>query len=161
VGDVTSPAPPLWRMPRLVPLLLIVLLVVSAVAVLVGGTARARRDDRDMTALIHTVQVQRGLDEQRRRDEARHFAEEDFPTRYQHVLAADRDTDDAYRRWSTVPGTQFSTVAEAVQRCFGAVDTYDVVATRYSRDLFSGTAPAGIDLSDPRTDCGRAFWSRL
>jgi hypothetical protein len=139
----------------------VVLLLVSAVAIVAARQVQARRDERDAAALARTVRAQQGLDDQRREDEVRHFAEEDFPTRYQHVVEVDRATDDAYRRWTTVPGTRYSEVSEAVQRCFGAVDTYDVVATRYSRDLFVGVAPDRIDPSDPRTDCGRAFWGQL
>lgn len=158
---MTSPTPRSAGLLRVALLALVVVLLVSTVAVVVGRHIQAQRDDQDTAALTRTVQAQRGLDDQRHGDEARHYVEEDFPTRYQHVLEMDRSTDDAYRRWTTVPGTRFSTVSETVQRCFGAVDTYDVVAARYPQDLFTGTAPARIDLSDPRTDCGQAFWTRL
>jgi hypothetical protein len=142
-------------------LVVIVVLLVSTVTVVLDRYGRAHRDDRAAEEMSRTVRAQMRLDDQRRSDDERAFAEEDFPARYRRVLAADRDTDTAYRQWTTVPGTRFSVVSEAVQRCFGAVDTYDVVAARYPGHLFGEAAPERVDLSDARTDCGRVFWGQL
>lgn len=149
----------LWAALGLVFLLLFIAAV--TIPVVVNQTGQMGRLDRQATELRGEIEAQDRLVEQQRKDLRESFVAEDFGQKLTKMHQADQATDEAYRKWSRVPGTKFGVVIRAIEACYGAADAYNAAAAPYPEELFVDEAPAQIDLDDPRTDCGKLFLGKL
>ncbi len=156
------PQPPRPRRSPLLPILigissLLALALVATVVVglnVVGGIRtevdekKAARDNR----LAQEVSAQNDLKDR--------FAAADLPTKLNRVKDLDKATDVAFDRWNNVAATRLGEVTDAMQLCNDAVAEYDRTAAPFPASML-GELPDKINLSNPQTDCGRAFTKQI
>jgi hypothetical protein len=83
----------------------------------------------------------------------------DLAGKLKRVHDLDAAADDAFAKWDA--GTaKFGVLDDAMDRCDDAVDVYNRAAAPFPTDLL-GSLPPRIDLTQPSTDCGRSFTSKI
>jgi hypothetical protein len=87
------------------------------------------------------------------------FRNAGFEAKLQHIKDLDKATDTALAGWHAGT-TKYGVLAKAIQDCDDAVDDYDRAAAPFPDNLFGGL-PKQINLSNPETDCGRAFVNQI
>lgn len=83
-------------------------------------------------------------------------AQEDFHSRYNNIIAADKNINVAWKALQADPTDQVSKINYngLVNGCNEAIANYDTKAAAYnSADFRDASLPAKIDTTDPQTDC--------
>ena len=83
----------------------------------------------------------------------------DLPGKLSDVRDADAAADAAFRRWDS-GSVKFGVLDDAMDKCDDTVDAYNRAAAPFPDSLL-GSMPKRIDLTEPSTDCGRNFTSRI